>query len=440
MRPMRTKRGMTGVPTASLAGGATRPVVGAMALGLVSKAVGLGREVAVVTLLGVQDYTDSYFATSAVILWVQNWAFGALSLSLVPRMLREHPSKRLALTTKQTRVAAAIGSLAGVALFGVFSSVEKLLLDGRAVLGPAEAACLAGAIPAIAVGGVHYSRVISTPGGILRGAGALLTGNSVGIILLAGAMALGMSRPLVLPAVLLGSQIATTIALYRLRAEAEAPSFAGGPGGLARGIAATTVENIGFNVNAVIHQGLAGRLGPGAVSVNAYVMRLVLVPLTGLLGPIQQRLMQKYAAATRESGAVLAIRVGVFGLIGGVAAALLVLGAWLACRGFLPAHFREAEIGWVALGYAVYAGVLFCNQSLARWFFSQGTGWVYTGVLLGAYVSSAALKVALLEPLGMMALPAGAILAEGLAAGVMLSLLWKAVAKPGSTARRSPSA
>src|SRR5207249_4345461 len=145
---------------------------------------GFVRELIIVGRLGVHDYTDAYFATSVVVLWAQNWSFGAWALYFVPKYLSLPNSLRRRWVRSRLASAALVSSLLEVCFVFLYPHLERLLLGGRTILGLGEAVALSLSLPATALGGVLYSRLIATPRGILLAARALLVGNAAGLTIL----------------------------------------------------------------------------------------------------------------------------------------------------------------------------------------------------------------------------------------------------------------
>ena len=176
---------------------------------------------------------------------------------------------------------------------------------------------------------------------------------------------------------------------------------------------ATTAENIGFNLNSVLQQAIAGHLSEGAVSMNAYATRLLLVPITGLLQPIQQRLLIRFSTDSAER-TQRTIALSVAGGLSMGAAAGAGLAAFLAfSEPWWPSgwqrSFAEYHLASVLLAYGLYAGVVFSNQSLARFLFAQGRGWTYAVGMLAAYTVGTAGKLFLAPRWGIVALPLSAL-------------------------------
>src|SRR3954467_10983171 len=89
-------------------------VGGAVGLSVASRLLGLLRELLIVGRIGVHDYTDAYFATSTVVLWLQNYSFGAYTLYFVPKFLSFDPAERQRWFRRRVRVTFLLGSAAAV--------------------------------------------------------------------------------------------------------------------------------------------------------------------------------------------------------------------------------------------------------------------------------------------------------------------------------------
>jgi peptidoglycan biosynthesis protein MviN/MurJ (putative lipid II flippase) len=390
---------------------------GAVGLSVVSRLVGVIREAAIVGLLGVHDFTDAYFATSSVVAWLQTWAFGALTLYLVPTYVGASPARRSDLYRRHLRIGAGLAAPAAALFVVCYGPLEEALLGGRRVLGAVEAILLGGGIFAACLGGVAYGRLLAEERGVLVGARALFLGNLAGVLTLFLMLLLPGSQQAVLPATLCVSQVA--IAVLCAKAAAVLPEVDHGGGDVRRRphFLATTLENVGFNLSTVVQQGMAGALAPGAVTWNAYAVRFTLLPLSGIMAPLQQMLLRRFSVAGEASGRLLAVRVVRTAVLAG-----LVVGGVLSVslRASYPywsagteAAMRSHSLPLTVFCYSAYAGVMFANQASARWFFANGTGWPYTAAMLAAYFAGTALRVPLVSALGLPGLPLGALAAEG---------------------------
>jgi peptidoglycan biosynthesis protein MviN/MurJ (putative lipid II flippase) len=393
-----------------------RRLASAMGLTVLSRAIGLVREMVVVGALGAHAYTDSYFATSSVVLWLQNWAYGALALSFVPEFLSLAAADRAPWFRAFARKLASAGVVAGAIFFVGFGTVESLLLGGRRVLESRHQLMLATCLPATLLGGLYYARAVSSPDGIVKAAKAVLWGNIAGVIGLVGAAFSRRDPAAVLPLSLLVAQSTTAVLLARIR---PAVQTAAGDAGRSQAVA-TTIENIAFNVNSVAQQAVAGRLPEGAVTLNSYASRLILVPLTGIVQPLQQRLLIAFTGSSEQDGARVLKRVVYVAVVGGAAIGLLLAGAVALGKGLLPTRAQVLTTTYrmdVIIGlYATYAGIVVANQSMARYYFSRARGGTYAATLIVAYAIGTAGRVWLASSVGLLALPLCSVIAEGMAA------------------------
>jgi hypothetical protein len=399
-----------------------RAVGGAMAFVLASRLIGLGREALIVAVVGVHDFTDAYFALSPVVLWIQNWSFGALALYLVPRFLAVPPSERAVWLRARLR-AVGVAAVAGALAFVWGSSwLVGTLLDGHNALGPLGLVALAACIPITGVSGVLFAGVTASSTGILYAARGQVISNLAAVMVL-GATYLGLvPLPLALPVSLLTAHAVLSFVLW-LRASSVASAFGGAAASpIPRSdseLVATTVENAAFNGNIVVQQWIIGGLPPGSLTLNGYLTRLILIPVSGLLQPVQQRLLIAFSVNDGMGAARAARLVAAAALATGAALALLLGVAALATHAFWPEQLSalasDTSSGLLVGAYACYAGVMFSNQAFARLFFSRGLGWHYALVMTGAYGLGLLAKLLLVPTLGLIAVPVSSILAEGIA-------------------------
>jgi peptidoglycan biosynthesis protein MviN/MurJ (putative lipid II flippase) len=418
-----------------------------MGLLLLSRLIGVARESAIVGLIGVHDYTDAYFALSAVVAWLQNWSFGAYSLYFVPKYLRLGSQEREPWVRRRTWVAGALGVALALGFLLLFRPIERLMLGGVNVLHWGPAVLLAVCLPVTATAGVKWGEVISHPGGILSSARALAIANALGLFALLGVVGAKVDRSLALPASLAISQVVTLLLLARqakslrvVGGYAETDSKAARTSDTSQ-VVATTLENVGFNASAMIQQAIAGSLSAGAITLNAYATRLILVPLTGLMQPVQQRLLIRFASdSSRRARQVLRTTVLLALAVGGGLGLLLGIGGYGMApllNGWWRQAFLEHHYPLVLCAYAVYAGVVFANQSMARLFFSEGRGAAYATVMCAAYVVGNALRFMSASRVGLVALPAGALIAEGAATALLFRLAARSPEDDADAVRRS---
>jgi hypothetical protein len=405
-----------------------RFTAGAVGVTLVSRLLGFAREGVIVGIIGVHDFTDAYFALSSIVLWLQNWSFGAFALYFIPRYLSIAPEERRSWFGVQIRRNLKWGIFAGGAFVVGFRWIEPLMLGGRQVFGTAPTLLLACCLPLTVIGGLLSARLLSTAEGILPAALVHLYANALGFAsLIVFAFSPG-GKPLALPVTLLVTQGAVVILLSRASSRYGDTPDRGRvrpPGLRARGqLSASTAENVGFNLSAVIQQAIAGALATGAVTLNAYAVRLVLLPLTGMLQPVQQYLLVRFA-----SGDAVTAR-KMINITASIALALgLILGGALyfafgATRWFWGDEwnllFTTFRFGLVVFCFGVYAGVVFTNQAIARYSFSNHHGWTYAGVMLVAYATGTVIRFIFAPSFGILALVGASIVTELAAAGILL--------------------
>lgn len=397
-------------------------VGGAMAFVFASRIVGLLRESLVLAVVGVHDFTDSYFALSTVVIWFQNFSLGALALYLVPRFLAVPSEERKRWLASRTRIAIALGVAAGAAFLAGAHWIEPALLGGRRALPLGGIMALALCIPFCTTSGILFAAVTSSTDGILHSAKAQLTANFAGTSVFVAAWmgivplahALPFSLVVAQGMLWLGLRSRATrlqhgeIQPGRTRAHASSREFA-----------ATAIENAGANINLIVQQVIIGRLSSGAISLNAYVMRLVLFPLAGFLQPIQQRLLISFSCEDGGDSTRRARFIVRLAIVTSCSAGFLLAIACNVTHPYWPERWRGLaplqSTLLLVFAYACYAGVLFSNQVYARLYFSSGKGSHYTFVMLAAYTIGLFAKYSLVPFFGIPLIPASSVLAEGCA-------------------------
>lgn len=432
--------------SARLRGNSARILFGAAAFTILSRMVGLVRESVMVGMVGVHDYTDAYFALAAVVMWLQNWSFGAYALYFVPKYRSLPRADKTRFLTAALRRMWMLGAILGVLFALLGRRIERFLLAGHNVLDARGFAVFALCLPVTAVAGVYYARNVSEESGLIRAARALFVGNLGGVMILATLVLAPFPDSLVLPTSLAFTQLSLLL-LLRINPKHHDASDDGthAPPTVSNGSQAwaTTVENVGFNLNAIGQQAIAGMLPMGGVTLNAYAIRLLLVPITGLLQPVQQRLLIRFSApATQERGSVrgpvlFGSALGLF--VGGCAALVLhLLTPYLSQQ--WQDLIRTHHFAYVVLLYGSYAGVVFSNQALARFAFANHCGWTYAVVMVLAYAIGTGTNLLLLDSLGLVSLPLTSVGAEVCATLLLLQLLRRSLFTSGGGAHPSTRA
>ncbi len=406
-----------------LRGSEVKSLGNAVVFTVLSRVVGLAREAMALAVVGLSAGSDAYFAMAPMAMWIHNWAYGALSLVVVPRFLAVAVGQRQRLVNRYATLIAAGAGLCGALLFVFFVPLERLLL-GANVMPRLGALALAIAVPLGALAGLFHGATTIRRDGVLRAAKMLFFGNIAGMFTLGVGAAMGRSSDLLLPISFMVTHLATLVLLLNgRRGEEEAQTTGAISGKGTKDIVAATTENVGFNLNAVAHQAIAARLEVGSVSLNAYTMRFFFVPLIGVFQPLQQRLLAWFSIASPQAslrrtqqilvtGCALAFGLGF--------SVFLVMETVVKLMPQTLAGF-EGVIPIIGGLYVCHGIVVMLCQVFARLLFANNRGGTYALMALAAYFCGSLLKMVLIGGWGIRALPVGGIVADcALLIGLML--------------------
>lgn len=190
---------------------------------------------------------------------------------------------------------------------------------------------------------------------------------------------------------------------------------------------AASAENLGYNTNQMLTIYFAIKAGAGAVSINAFALRIMMLALGGVLTPIHQ-MIQGWLSNNKEVATKKFKQINIFMLILTVAIAMVVvifretIVSLIYERGSFDKEATK-KVASLLIPYFVYFVVMAQNQLMARYFFVFGRGGVYTTTLLIGYVISNILKPYLLYVYGMEGLIWACCIGEGLAL-VILNLIY----------------
>lgn len=390
------------------------------------KGVGFVREVLISGLFGVSSVTDAFFGVQQVFVFFTSYMMGAFNLAFVPAYVKSHASGAAVRFLRPLALGGLVlGTLFTVLLFQFeeaharvlfgFSNENPYLLDFLHVLAWTV-------VPTVFIGlafGVLHGEQrhqFATVLGIVSSIGMVLA------LLLAFGIQSGESiSPSALPlSYLLGVFLAGAIAVVVIasRVRGELGSRRVSKSEFFRSLAASSVENIGFNFNQLTNVYFAARLGEGLVAINAFAFRVGMLPLALVSSQLGQ-IYQAWAARAKAKGEPLGSRVFLLLCLPSALIALAVayFGEAIVRIVYERGEFTAEQTALVApllVPYAAYFFVMSVNQLAARHMFVLGRGREYSICMLLAY--------------------AAAFLGKLLVAGDLSGIVWTCVVAEGAVA------
>ncbi|WP_300449838.1 lipid II flippase MurJ [Accumulibacter sp.] len=376
-----------------------------LTINAVGKGLAFLREVMVSSLFGVSHVTDAYFAIQQLLSFVLSYMMGAFNLAFVPAYARYDEAKRggsflrpifYALVCLATALSITLAMLPPehLALFLGFRHANPLLDVFAEIL---TLAILPIVVTGVAFGVLHGERahIAAT---LLAGiqSAAMLVALVFFYLLAADATHLTQALPW---SYTIGTFLTGIIALAVLKkrikkADSRIPALEFYNFG--RSLAASSIENIGFNLNQLSNVYFAARLGEGLVAVNAFAMRIGMLPLSLVSSQLGQIYQSAAARAMARDTALPRITFFLFCLPNvAIALAMAMFGEALVRliyeRGsFSPEH--TAIVTALIFPYSIYFFVMSTNQLAARHYFAAGAGPHYTAAMTVAYVFAFAAK------------------------------------------------
>lgn len=373
-------------------------VLSQLFINAVGKGIGFVREVLISSMFGVSAVTDAFFSIQQLLVFASSYIMGAFNLAFVPAYIRNQAAGAVALFLRPIVLCLAALGFSISVLFAFTPSAALAWLLGFSQQNPLLAsfmqilawATVPTVLTGIAFGVLHGER---------RHQGATILGSvsSLGMLLVLALfyiLADGESeRVLALPwSYLVGVMIAGIPAFLILkprmvdekRTEAK-PDFKS----FLHAVGASSLENVGFNINQLSNVYFAAKFGEGLVAINAYAFRIGMLPLALVSSQLGQ-MYQAWAARTIAEGR--RPRKSMFFLLclpsALIAVAMAVWGEFIVRIIYERGAFDAAQTEKVALllfPYAAYFLVMSINQLAARHFFVVGRGMRYTRAMLCAY-------------------------------------------------------
>ncbi len=185
-------------------------------------------------------------------------------------------------------------------------------------------------------------------------------------------------------------------------------------------LSAASVENVAFNLNQLLTVHYAAVTGVGAVALNAYALRIAMLPLSGAATPVNQivnTLLAKQQITQQKRAFAKAL------LVAGAAYTFCAFAIFFLRHLIVQLVYQRgvfsaadaASVVQVLAPYSIYFLVMALNQLFARFYFVVGKGHVYTGVLLAGYVIANILKPFGAAHFQLLGVVSAAVTGEGMA-------------------------
>lgn len=370
----------------------------------IGKLLGFVREVLISSMFGVSAMTDAFFAIQQLLVFISSYIGGAFNLAFIPAYIR---NMKLG-TPKEflfpvVLVVTCLGMMLTIIPFiAPDGMIDKIFgFDKKANFVNEFAKILAIAVlPSILIGlayGVLHaerSHRAATLLGTISSSGMLIVLLGFYWVPVNG-YALILSLPIsYLVGSLLAGGVSLSIVLKRTagkldRKKADFKGFIGALG-------ASSVENIGFNLNQYSNVYYAIKMGEGLVSINAFAMRIGFLPLALISSQLGQ-IYQSWAGGIVADGRVpprkvyfsivavsLIVSIGMMLLSSEIVRLIYERGS------FTSEHSKD--VANLLVPYACYFFVMSVNQTAARHYFVISKAKTYSAVMVGAYVVAVLFK------------------------------------------------
>lgn len=404
-----------------------------------SKILGLVREVYISSHFGVSQVTDAFFGVQQFPSMLQNYMIGAFTLAFVPHFAALKLEDDCYGFLKRQLAVLTI-TLSFPALMMVFGAHHIAALFGGAAPEQALAARFSTvlAISMIPCGliGISYSTLHAE----MRHNEAMLLvalPPAIMLLVLVGSNYwMAGAEQYALPwSYTVGCLVGGGVALYQIvnflqrnkRKNTHARKVRSARWTFTRQLSAASVENVSFNVNQLLTVYFAARSGADAVALNAYALRIAMLPMTAIVSPLNLMVgtwltthhSDKQKAAFIKALAVIG-SAGAFGVI-----TLICLRTTIVRLIYQHGVFSGANTTSVAnvlVPYSIYILIMALTSLFARFYFATGMGGLYCAVLLSGYLIANVLKWVAATRFGLQGIISSSVFGEGLALLILAAL------------------
>ena len=397
-----------------------------------SKVLGLIREVYISSHFGVSAVTDGFFGVQQLPVMMMSYMMGAFTLAFIPHYVAVREQGRQIKFLKDLLITVTV--VAGIATIAMVAGANRLIPaivgihSGSHLIGQFSIVLAAAVLPS-AIVGVAYS-LCHAEGEHSKAMLLATTGPAAMLIsLLAWGWWPGANLNYALPwSYVIGTFVAAIWAVHRLSVGFEPVGVPTAivkrdyPSSLkfVQQLSAASIENVAFSLNQLLTVHFAAVSGGGAITFNAYALRIAMLPLSGAATPLNQIVntwLAKQDSTQQKRAFVKALLLS--GTVYSVCALLMfALRHPIVRLVYQRGVFSAADAASVVQAlspYAVYFVVMALNQLFARFYFVVGKGYVYTGVLLGGYLIANVLKPIGAAHFGLLGVISAAVIGEGMA-------------------------
>jgi putative peptidoglycan lipid II flippase len=405
---------------------------GAIGVNIAGKGLAFVREAVISAVFGVTRLTDAYFVAQQFFLLPYTYILGAFNLAFVPAYARHARDGNGPAFVRRVARFVALGSLAAIPL----CALGAVFAFGPGRLGTLAPFLfvMAWSVPCFGANGVACGLLYAEHAQTRAAVTSASVNWAQGVLLVVFALVGGGAGWVLSGSFALGAVVGLGVSAAVIRKRAAAAA-AGGPAPdmkpFGKQVAVSSAENLGFSLNQLATVALAGRLGPGVVTVNALAFRLSNLPLAAIGTPVSQALQSwllqdpgaRVRAMKRKLAALTCLWLGIAAAFVAVARVVVTL---VYQRGAFTAHDTKAVVA-VMTAYMAYFAVMATNQMNARVLFALDRGGWYARAMIPAYVAETAAQIAVFHRFGLRGMIWAAVAAEGIAAIVLFGRTFRRI-------------
>lgn len=373
-----------------------------------SKIIGFIRESYISYLYGLSVVADTFFSIQQVPLFVLNYITGAFALVFIPRFLMEKENgTQSAFLLKVVKCTLIVGFAVTIIMatpsLGLLNSIFAIPGPKQALANTFSVIMAFSVIP-IMVNGIGY--------GILHAEQKHVSGmvlNALANVAMVGSMVMlsasVMDHTLILPWSLLIGVLLTSIWSAKIIVKSLTSvhnSDVSNRGSLGtkvffKELTAASVENVAFNLNQILNVHFCSLSGVGSVAILTYAMRIAMLPLSGIVAPLNQIIQSRLGNKRAQNMPLnfLPIAAVMVVLCGIVAVGMAFVSEPLVKLVYQRGAFSSGNaklVGNALVPFSFYFVIIGVNQTFARYFFAIQKGVVYTVVLSCGYLVANIIK------------------------------------------------
>lgn len=184
-------------------------------------------------------------------------------------------------------------------------------------------------------------------------------------------------------------------------------------------LSASSIENIGFNINQILTIYFSGMSGAGGIAAINYAQRISMLALSGLISPINQ-IIQSRLSNSSNQGLKNTFTRYIFIIVSiSITISLFIyffrdfIVAFIYERGSFDINDTQI-VSNILVPYAFYLIIISLNQLFARYYFVLNKGGLYTIILLVGYLIANVIKPILVVDYGLVGVVWSSVIGEGI--------------------------